>query len=143
MPRTWFTWTDSVLLGSNKLFIVTEMTVPGLKHAKQLVSAIRERMHEGPQPQVIVNRFEQGLFSSGLRKSDVEQALGDDFAAGIPNIYRLVREAIDRGVPLEEVKPGNKITQQLKKLIAPAPPKAAASAKTQAEPKKLNIAAAR
>ena len=142
MPRTWFSWTDSVLLGSNKLFIVTEMTVPGLKHAKHLVAAIRERMSEGPQPQVIVNRFEQGLFASGLRKSDVEQALGEDFAAGIPNIYRLVREAIDRGVPLEEVKPGNKITQQLKKLIVPTPPKAA-SPKAQAEPKKLNLSLAR
>ncbi len=39
MPRTWFSWTDSVLLGSNKLFIVSETTVPGLRHAKQLVDA--------------------------------------------------------------------------------------------------------
>src|SRR5712691_3181508 len=68
MPRTWFSWTDSVLLGSNKLFIVSEMTVPGLRHAKQLVEAIRERMGDGPQPQVIINRFEQRMFSSGLRK---------------------------------------------------------------------------
>ena len=37
MPRTWFSWTDSVLLGSNRLFIVSETTVPGLRHAKQLV----------------------------------------------------------------------------------------------------------
>jgi cellulose biosynthesis protein BcsQ len=53
MPRTWFSWTDSVLLGSNKLFIVSETTVPGLRHAKQLVAAIRERLGEGPNPQVI------------------------------------------------------------------------------------------
>ena len=119
MPRTWFSWTDSVLLGSNKLFIVTETTVPGLRHAKQLVEAIRERLGDGPQPQVIINRFEQKLFSAGLRRSDVEQALGEAFAASIPNHYGLVREAIDRGVPLEEIKPGNKITAQLRKLIFP------------------------
>ena len=65
MPRTWFSWTDSVLLGSNRLFIVSEMTVPGLRHAKQLVAAIRERLGDGPQPQVIVNRFEQRLFAPG------------------------------------------------------------------------------
>ena len=65
MPRTWFSWTDSVLLGSNRLFIVSEMTVPGLRHAKQLVDAIRERLGDGPQPQVIVNRFEQRMFGSG------------------------------------------------------------------------------
>jgi hypothetical protein len=37
----------------------------------------------------------------------------------VPNIYRLVREAIDRGVPLDEVQPGNKITQELKKFVVP------------------------
>src|SRR5581483_1670407 len=121
MPRTWFSWTDSVLLGSNKLFIISEMTVPGLRHAKQLVEAICERLGEGPKPEVIVNRFEQKLFSSGLRKSDIEQVLGSSFAACIPNHYGLVREAIDRGVPLDDVKPGNKITQQLKKLVLPQP----------------------
>ncbi|RAI45292.1 AAA family ATPase [Rhodoplanes roseus] len=127
LPRTWFSWTDNVLLGSNRLFVVSEMTVPGIKHAKQLVTAVRERLEDGPRPQVIINRFEQRLFGAGLRRSDVEQALGEDFAATIPNDYRLVREAIDRGVPLDEVKAGNKITAQLRKLVAPttSPDKAA------------------
>jgi len=120
MPRTWFSWTDSVLLGSNKLFIVSETTVPGLRQAKQLVDAVRERLGEGPKPQVIINRFVQKLFAPGLRKSDIEQAIGDAFVACIPNDYGLVREAIDRGVPLEEVKKANKITLELKKLIVPA-----------------------
>jgi pilus assembly protein CpaE len=140
MPRTWFSWTDSVLLGSNRLFIVGELTVPGLKHAKQLVSAISERLGEGQRPQVIINRFEQRLFGAGLRKSDVEQALGKDFIAAIPNNYALVREAIDRGVPLDEVKPGNKITAELKRLIAPPPDKAAAKDTPQ---KKLSLSWAR
>ena len=117
MPRTWFSWTDSVLLGSNKLYIVSETTVPSLRHAKQLVAAIKERLGEGPHPQVIVNRFEQRMFSSGLRLNDLKQTLGDAFAGAIPNDYALVREAIDRGVPLDEVKPGNKVTAQLKKLV--------------------------
>ena len=119
MPRTWFSWTDSVLLGSNRLFIVSETTVPGLRHAKQLVEAIRERMGDGPQPQVIINRFAQKMFSSGLRRADIEQAIGDTFLTCVPNDYGLVREAIDRGVPLDEIRPGNKITLQLKKIILP------------------------
>src|SRR6266436_6103684 len=119
MPRTWFSWTDSVLLGSNRLFIVSEMTVPGLRHANQLVEAVRERLADGPTPKVIVNRFVQKMFSSGLRKSDIEQVLGGAFAACIPNNYGLVREAIDRGVPLDEIMPGNKITAELKALVMP------------------------
>jgi pilus assembly protein CpaE len=119
MPRTWFSWTDNVLLGSNHLFIVSEMTVPSLRQAKQLVAAIRERLGDEPKPQVIVNRFEQRMFASGLTRADIKQALGEDFVAAVPNHYRIVREAIDRGVPLEVVKPGNKITAELRKLVTP------------------------
>jgi pilus assembly protein CpaE len=129
MPRTWFSWTDSVLLGSNQIFIVSEATVPGLRHAKQLTAAIKSRLGDAPKPQVIVNRFNQKLFSSGLTKNDLQQVLGETFAAAIPNDYALVREAIDRGVPLEEVKPGNKITQQMKKYLLPNVTGKAAAAK--------------
>src|SRR5215475_10142778 len=127
MPRTWFSWTDSVLLGSNKLFIVSEMTVPGLRHAKQLAAAIRDRLQEVARPSVIINRYDQRMFGSGLRKNDLGQVLGEDFGDVIPNNYPLVREAIDRGVPLEEVKKGNNITLALKKVIMPQPEKPASA----------------
>jgi pilus assembly protein CpaE len=141
MPRTWFSWTDSVLLGSNNLFIVCEATVPGIRHAKQLVVAIDERLGDNPKPTVVVNRFEQQMFASGLRRSDIEQVLGGSFAT-IPNHYSIVREAIDRGVPLENVKPGNKITLQLKKLIAPpaAGKPASSPAASLTEKLKLSLA---
>jgi len=125
-PRTWFSWTDNVLMGSNRLFIVTESTVPGLRNAKQLVTAINERLGDGVQPQVIVNRFEQRMFGAGLRRTDLNKALGGTLVGTIPNNYALVREAIDRGVPLEDVKPRNSVTLELKKLIEPVTPKKAA-----------------
>jgi pilus assembly protein CpaE len=140
MPRTWFSWTDSVLLGSNRLFVVSETTVPGLRQAKQLVTAIRERLGDGPKPQVIINRFVQKMFAGGLRKSDIEQTIGDAFLACIPNDYALVREAIDRGVPLEEVKKGNRITQQLKQIVLSQP---AAKSTAASEAKKLSLSWAR
>ena len=123
MPRTWFSWTDSVLLGSNKLFIVSETTVPGLRHAKQLVAAIKERLGDGPKPQVIVNRFQQKMFSSGLRLADLEQVLGDRFAAAIPNDYASgargdrPRRAARRGQAAATRSP-----QQMKKLVLPNAP---------------------
>jgi pilus assembly protein CpaE len=142
MPRTWFSWTDSVLLGSNKVFIVSETTVPALRHAKQLVAAVKERLGDGPKPQVIVNRFEQRLFSAGLRRSDLEQTLGESFAGTIPNDYALVREAIDRGAPLDEIKPGNKITAQIKRLIVNGVADSAAAGKPAPLIKKLSFSIA-
>jgi pilus assembly protein CpaE len=140
MPRTWFSWTDSVLLGSNKLFIVSETTVPALRHGKQLVAAIKERLGDGPKPQVIVNRFQPKMFAAGLRLNDLRQVLGDAFTAVIPNDYALVREAIDRGVPLDEVKPGNKITAELKKLVLDSMPKAEAKPAPLMQKLKLSMA---
>ena len=114
------------------------MTVPGLKHARHLVNVIRERLPDGPPLEVIVNRFEQRLFGPGLRRADIEQALGDSLAATIPNNFRLVSEAIDRGVPLDEVKAGNNIATPLNKLIFP--PKSAKGAKPVAGERKLALA---
>ena len=140
VPRTWFAWTDSVLIGSNRLFLVTEMTVPGLKHARHLVKVIRERLADGPPPEVIVNRFEQRLFGPGLRRADIEQALGETLACTIPNNFRLVSEAIDRGVPLDEVKPGNNISAALTKLIVPPKSKGAGALAPVPSERKLALA---
>jgi pilus assembly protein CpaE len=118
------------------------MTVPGLRHAKQLVGAIRDRLSDAPAPQVIINRFEQRTFGPGIRMADIEQVLGEHFAGVVPNNYRLVREAIDRGVPLEEIKAGNKITLALKKLIAP-PAEKPAGGVAGGLVKKLNLSWAR
>jgi Flp pilus assembly protein, ATPase CpaE len=119
MPRTWHSWTDNVLLGSNKLFLVSDMSVPGVRHAKQLVAAISTRLGQGPHPKVIVNRFERHFFAPGMRRADLMRALGDSFAGTVPYNRRLVSEAIDRGVPLEEVQKSSNIAGATRKLILP------------------------
>ena len=127
MPRTWYSWTDNVLLGSNRLFLVSDMTVPNIRRTKQLAAAISARLAHGPSPKVVVNRFERHFFAPGMRHKDLTQALGDAFAGTVPLNRRLVSEAIDRGVPLEDVQRGNNIAAAVKKLMFPRP-----TAKTKA-----------
>jgi pilus assembly protein CpaE len=119
MPRTWFPWTETVLLGSNKLYIVSEMTVPCLRHTQRLIKAIEDRTAKEVKPSVIVNRFEQKKSGSGVTPSDVEELLGDHFVGGISNNYRLVREAVDRGIPLHALDPEANVLQDLKRIILP------------------------
>jgi pilus assembly protein CpaE len=120
MPRTWFSWTDNVLAGSDNIFVITEMTVPGLRQVKQLLSVVGERLGDPGKCRVIVNRFHQSLLQPGLRRADLVKALGPTFAGTLPNNYALTREAIDRGVPLDDVKRGNNISTELKKIIQPS-----------------------
>ncbi len=119
MPRTWFPWTETVLLGSNKLYIVTEMTVPCLRHTQRLIQAIATNTNKQIKPSVIVNRFEKRAFDNGIRHADVEAVLGDHFVGGISNNYRLVREAVDRGVPLSVVDPNANVINDLRKIVLP------------------------
>jgi pilus assembly protein CpaE len=120
LPRTWFHWTDAVLSGSNKIFIVTETTVPGLKLASNLANAMVEKLGSEVKPRVIVNRFEQKMFGSGLKRSDLEAALKEKFAGTVSNNYRLVREAIDRGVPLDAIEKGSNVAMDLRKVVVAA-----------------------
>lgn len=117
MPRIWFPWSDDALCGSDQVFIVSEATVPALRTAKQLATATSQRLGLSAPPLVIVNRFRQRLFSPGLRRADIRIALGEFFGGTIPCNHWLVREAIDRGVPLDEVKRGNNVAVAIKKLI--------------------------
>jgi pilus assembly protein CpaE len=119
MPRTWFPWTETVLLGSNKLYVVAEMTVPCLRHTQRLIMAVYETVGKEVKPHVIVNRFEQKMFDTGIKQADVEEILGEHFVGGISNNYRLVREAVDRGVPLQEIDPNANVINDLKKIILP------------------------
>lgn len=119
MPRTWFPWTETVLLGSNKLYIVSEMTVPCLRHTQRLIQAVYDTAGKEVKPNVIVNRFEQRMFESGIKQADVEEILGEHFAGGISNNYRLVREAVDRGVPLQEIDKDANVINDLKRIILP------------------------
>ncbi|WP_052763790.1 AAA family ATPase [Microvirga massiliensis] len=117
LPRSWETWTDQVLLGSSRVFVVTDMTVPGLRAGRRWASAVAARLPD-IKPKVIVNRFEQQLlFGTGLRRVDVERALDGFLAGTVSNNYKLVREAIDRGLPLEDIKAGSNVSSDLKKIV--------------------------
>ena len=119
LPRNWTNVTDDVLGGSDRVFIVTDMTVPGLRCGRRLAMRINERLGPATTAKVIVNRFQVGsLFGSGLRKSDVERALGASYAGPVANNYALVREAIDRGVPLSSVKQGNRLSADLSRILS-------------------------
>ncbi|TIU60240.1 MAG: response regulator receiver protein, partial [Mesorhizobium sp.] len=71
------------------------------------------------KPNVIVNRFEQKMFDNGIKQADVQDILGEHFVGGISNNYRLVREAVDRGVPLHDIDPNANVVNDLKKIILP------------------------
>jgi pilus assembly protein CpaE len=117
LPRSWEPWTDQVLLGSNRVYVVADMTVPGLRLGRRMAAALGQRLPE-VKPRVIVNRFEQQLlFGTGLRRTDIERALEGFLEGTVSNNYKLVREAIDRGLALDDIKAGSNVSTDLKRIV--------------------------
>ncbi len=118
MPRFWFPWTDAVIQGSSRLYVVSDMTLPCIRQTQRLVSAILERQGVEQNPQVVINRFEHNSnFSGGLKKSDFEKAFGDHYCGGISNNYRLVREAVERAMFIDEVKPDSNVINDMRTVL--------------------------
>jgi len=119
MPRVWLPWSRSVLQGSDKVFVVTEMTVPGLRQARRLADALVTECGDELEIGVIVNRFKKSLWGgiNSVRRQDAEDVLGSYLAGFVAQDYPLVREAIDRGVPLYEIDKHNRIDKDLGEIL--------------------------
>lgn len=141
MPKTWDLWTENVLLGSNRLFLVSDASVPNLRKAKQLLHNISTQLGHRARPNVVVNRFKKRLFGSGLRRSDLAKAIGGAFACTVPYNYSLVCEAIDRGVPLDQVRKSSDVALAIKHLMIPPTAKTTAPLPSRRRAPTLNWAA--
>jgi pilus assembly protein CpaE len=117
LPKTWFPWMDNVIWGSNYVYIVTNFTVPALRHARYVLDAISAKAVPDAKVAVIVNKYREKLFASGLKKSDAEQLLRDWLAGFIPDSADLVHEAINRGLPLGEISRSSKFEKALERII--------------------------
>jgi pilus assembly protein CpaE len=112
LPANWTNWSLSFVARSDLVLLVTELTVTGLNRAKRQLELLESQGLGGLDLRVIINRYEKSQART-IRPSDVRAALGRDIAYTVGNDFALVRAAIDRGIPLSEVKRKNAIVKDL------------------------------
>ena len=117
LPNVWLPFSENALLGSNKVFIITEMTVPGIRRGRALLDVVRERFEGDVDIRVIVNKYDRALFGNTLTKKDAVELFGKQFAGFVALKQKLAKEAIDRGVSLYEINRRNKIGKQLSQIL--------------------------
>ena len=117
LPANWTNWSLSFVARSDLVLLVTELTVAGLHRAKRQLDLLESQGLGGLDLRVIVNRYEKSQART-IRPADVRAALGRDVAYTVGNDFALVRTAIDRGIPLSEVKRKNAIVKDLDVLDA-------------------------
>jgi pilus assembly protein CpaE len=115
LPTNWTNWSLSLVARSNLVLLVTEMNVAGLNRAKRQLDLLESQGLGNLDVRVVANRFEKGR-SRTIRPADVHATLGRDIAFTVSNDFPLVRAAIDRGVPLSEVKRKSAVGKDLQLL---------------------------
>lgn len=117
LPTNWTNWSLSVLARSDLVLLVTELTVAGLHRARRQLDLIQSQDLGGLDVRIVVNRYEKAL-ARAIRPNDAREALGRDIAYNVSNDFPLMRAAIDRGIPISEVKRKSVLAKDLDSLEA-------------------------
>ena len=117
LPTNWTNWSLSVVAQSDLALLITEQTVAGINRAKRQLTLLESQDLSNVEVRVVVNRFDKAMART-VRPADVQSALGRDVAYTVANDFPLMRSAIDRGVPIDELKRKSALGKDLDALDA-------------------------
>jgi pilus assembly protein CpaE len=103
LPTNWTNWSLSLVARSNLILLVTELSVAALSRARRQLNLLQAQDLGQLDIRVIVNRYEKSVART-LRPAEVREALGRDISYTIANDFGVMRAAIERGVPIDEIK---------------------------------------
>jgi len=102
LPTNWTNWSLSLVARSALVLVVTELTVTGLNRARRQLDVL-ESEDLGVEVRVVINRFDKTLAKT-VSTGAAKKALGRDISYTVANDFRLMRAAMDRGLPIEDIK---------------------------------------
>ena len=117
LPSNWTNWSLSLLARSDLVLLVTQLSIPSLNRAKRQLQLLRSQDLENLEIRLVVNRLEKS-FMRTIRLSDVSEGLGHEVSYTIANDHAVIRAAIERGVPIDEIKRKSAIGRDLDALDA-------------------------
>jgi len=97
--------------------VVSNFSVPALRHASYVLDTLKTKISGKSRVSVLVNRFRKKLFSSGLMQHDAEQLIGKGLTGFVREDPDVVQEAINRGVPLQDISQSSRVAKDLGPLI--------------------------
>lgn len=107
-----------------RIFPVTQLTVPGLRNARQLLGAFRSLGYPTEKTELIVNRFDRNA-SVGL--DHARKSLGNVLVRTVPNSYKEVNSSIDHGTALVKVARSSSVSKTIVDLADSLKPRSAAA----------------
>jgi pilus assembly protein CpaE len=116
LPRALVEWVAPVLERAARLAVVTDTSVPSVRHARRLIDFFREA-NIGLPVDVVVNRETKPLLPKRHIR-EAEAALGLRIAHWLPDNPKVARSAADYGVPLVTHAARSDLARALARLAA-------------------------
>ena len=116
VPCLWRPWCENIVRGTDALFIVTEMTVTGLRQAHRLAEMVADTCAVNTKGTVIVNKV-PWLGGGGVKKKHAQEVLGELLAGFVSECRTLVRDAQNHGAMLSRIKRRNRIEADLSRIL--------------------------
>ncbi len=115
LPHAWTNWTTSALRGSDRIILVTELSVPALQRTRRVLDLLAEQGFGEVAVNILANKFESGWGTAGQRKR-AEEALGRSFDFTVRGDAKTAGEARDRGVPLRQLRSRSVIVKDVQAM---------------------------
>jgi pilus assembly protein CpaE len=103
LPSNWTNWSLSLLARADLVLMITELRVPSLHRARRQLDLLASQELDNLDVRIVLNRTETGFFRT-LGPADAERVLKKDISFTIANDHATMTQAIDRGVPLADIK---------------------------------------
>ncbi|MCW3797180.1 hypothetical protein OMW55_05075 [Sphingomonas sp. BN140010] len=120
LPANWTNWSLSLIARADKILLVTELSVAALNRARRQLDLLSEQDLGKVPLQLVVNRNVRKLLGGGsaIKLADVEQALGRAVDFTVTDDPEVLAAAIERGVPLDEIRRKSAIGKDLDTISA-------------------------
>ena len=116
LPANWTNWSLSLAARSDIVFLITELSIAGLRRARRQLDLLRSQDLGSLDVRVVINRFEKSQ-ARKIGAKEVRDALGRDVSYYVANDFALMRAAIDRGVPIDELKRKSALGKDLDAIV--------------------------
>jgi pilus assembly protein CpaE len=117
MPPYPTDWTDQVLRDCDRIVLVTELTVPGLKYGRDAYRHLIDLRNGAKGLYVVVNKTGRRWFSVGVRPKEASNIFKKGYVRFLPEERKVMSEALNRGVPAREVNRRSKLMRRLDSLL--------------------------
>jgi len=117
LPGAWTAWTNEVLHLSDRIVLVTQLSVPHINLMKRQLQMLASQGLENTPTILVCNALSSEQQESVSLKA-AERSLGRSFDVVLPCDVRTMNAAINQGVELASVRRGTKLEKALAQLLA-------------------------